>query len=134
MMAPPISANPPIRNAVCMPPTRSESLLLCCSILDSGAVVSRSEGSEYARQKHHKSQLSECAQGPLRTEVSRLRNSYFDAATKRPSRLRRTIINTVSKSTVPTLILPSIIQRRSMEACQDGQKVSAPCMENSSSC
>jgi hypothetical protein len=44
-------------------------------------------------------------------------------ATKRPSRLRRTIINTVSKSTVPTLILPSIIQRRSMEACQDGQKV-----------
>jgi hypothetical protein len=44
-------------------------------------------------------------------------------ATKRPSRLRRTIINTVSKSTVPTMILPSIIQRRSMEACQDGQKV-----------
>src|SRR3984893_10554454 len=51
MMAPPISANPPIRNAVCMPQTRSESLPLCCSILDSGAVVSHSEGPEICQTK-----------------------------------------------------------------------------------
>ena len=43
-------------------------------------LLSHSEEWGYARQKHHKSQLGECAYRPFRTEVSRLRNSYFDAA------------------------------------------------------
>jgi hypothetical protein len=42
-------------------------------------IVSRSEGQEHARQKRYESQFSARAQGPLRAEVSRLRNSYFDA-------------------------------------------------------
>src|SRR3984893_11913481 len=46
-----------------MPPIRSESLPLCCSILDSGAGSVALERFGICQTKHHKSQLSECHMG-----------------------------------------------------------------------